>query len=123
RAGAPTETRCGTRSEIEIGKLEGALIEEQRVLVGDDAVRLLGAIDAVAHPCGIERGLAGGGIERSLPGRRQRLALVLDPAPTQRDRSLIEGVRERRGQRGKGGNAAPRDGNVAEKAADRVARE
>src|SRR5258705_356309 len=123
RAGAPTQTRRGTRSEIEIGKLEGALLEEQRVLVDDDAVRILGAIDAVAHPRGIERGLAGGGIERSLPGRRQRLALLLDPASTQLDRLLIEAVRECRGQRGKGGNAAPRDGNVAGKAADRVARE
>src|SRR5262249_56782227 len=73
-------------------------------------------------PRRIERGLAGGGIERSLPRRRQRLALVLDPAPTQRDRFGIEGVRERRGQRGQGGNAAPRDGNVAGKAADRIAR-
>src|SRR6516164_10256131 len=123
RAGAPTETRRGTRSEIEIRKLEGALLEEQRVLVDNDAMRVFGAIDTVAHPRGIERGLAGGGIEHALPRRRQRLALVLDPAPTQRDRFIIESALERRGQRGKGGNAAPRDGNVTGKAADRIARE
>src|SRR5262244_2384337 len=122
-AGAPTETRRGTRSEIEIWKLEGAMLEEQRVLVDDDAVRILGAVDAVAHPGRIERGLAGAGIARGFPGTRQRLALVLDPAPAQRDRFGVERVRERRGQRREGGNAAPRDGNVAGKAADRVARE
>src|SRR5262249_47247327 len=77
-AGAPTETRGGTRSEIEIRKLEGAMLEEQRVLIDDDAVRIL---DAVAHPGRIERGLAGSGIARGLPGGRERLALVLDPAP------------------------------------------
>src|SRR5262249_43124309 len=113
-ARAPPETGRGTRSEIEIRKLEGAMLEEQRVLVDDDAVRILGAVDTVAHP---------GSIERGLPGARQRFALVLDPAPTQRDRLGVEGACERRGQPGKGGNTAPRDGNVAGKAADRVARE
>src|SRR5262245_7395327 len=122
-ARAPPETGRGTRSEIEIRKLEGAMLEEQRVLVDDDAVRILGAVDTVAHPGRIERGLAGGGIERGLPGARQRFALVLDIAPTTRDRLGGVGACERRGEPGKGGNTAPRDGNVAGKAADRVARE
>src|SRR6516225_8114973 len=74
-AGAPTETRGGTRSEIEIRKLEGAMLQEQRVLVDHDAVGILGAIDTVAHPGRIGRGLAGGHIARRFPGTRQRSAL------------------------------------------------
>src|SRR5499427_8956711 len=104
--GAPTETRRGTRSEIEIRKLEGAMLEEQRVLVDDDAAGILGAVDTVAHPGRIERGLAGGGFARRFPGTRQRLALVLDPAPAQRDRLVVRGIRERGGQRRKRRNAA-----------------
>ena|SRR6266550_486120 len=83
-AGAPAETGRGARSEIEIRRLEGAVLEEQRVFVDDDAVRILGAVDAMAHPRRIERRLARARLERALPGGRQRVALVLDGASSPR---------------------------------------
>src|SRR6266566_2571812 len=54
-AGAPTETRRGTRSEIEIRKLEGAMVEEQRVLGDCDVAGK--AADRVARKQGIESAL------------------------------------------------------------------
>src|SRR5262249_48818550 len=67
-AGTPTETGRGTGSEVEVRRLEGAVLEEERVFVDDDAVRVLGAVDTVAHPRWIERCLARARFERALPG-------------------------------------------------------
>src|SRR5215831_21367840 len=80
-AGAPPQARRRARSEIKIRRVERALLEEERVFVDDDALRMLGAVDAMAHPRRIERHLACAAVACRLPGTQPRLALLLDPAP------------------------------------------
>src|ERR1044072_2957797 len=98
RPRAPTQAGRGARSEIQIRRLEGALLEEQRVFIDDDAVRILGAIDAMAHPRRIEWRLAHTRLACALPGCPERGSLVLAGAPSPRKLLGIDTALERRGQ-------------------------
>ena len=95
-AGAPTQTRRGARSEIEIRRVERAMLRKQRVFVDDDAFCVLGAVDAMADPYRIRRRLAGGGIDAQPSRRRSCLARSsFDPAPACRDRLRHRAIPER----------------------------
>src|SRR6266516_6546606 len=122
-AGSPAKPRRGTRPKIKVGGLEGAMFEEERVLVNDNRARVFGAIDTMTDPRRIGRAFLHCGFERGLPPRGQRSTLVVYPAPALRDRVAIAPIPERCGQRGEDRGAAPGDGKIAWEAADRVAGE
>src|SRR5262245_65834732 len=123
RAGSPAQAGRGARSEIEVRKLEATVLGEQRVFVDDDAARILGAVETVAHPHGIERVLAGGGTAGSTSGSSECRALVGNPAPARRDdRFDIKPAFETRRPCRQDRKRIAGDGDVAWKAPDRVAR-